>query len=99
MTTLKYLPESFTNLVRILNYDPEEEDLKEIEFNIDTSQWRNSNVLIVPRYCLKHGPDKLYLDKAHWGPAEYPIILINPNQNLRIRQSLYNDNITFELVN
>jgi hypothetical protein len=75
------------------------EDLKEIEFNIDTSQWRNSNVLVVPRYCLKHGLDKLYLDKAgSWGPAEYPIILINPNQTLRIRQSLYNDNITFDLV-
>jgi Ribosomal protein L11 methyltransferase (PrmA) len=74
------------------------DDLKEIVFNIDTKQWQNSNVLIVPRYCLKHESDKLYIDKHSWGEAEYPIILVNPTKNLRITQSLNNNDVIYELV-
>lgn len=52
------------------------------KLTIDTSQWRNSNMLLELRFGLQHDQDRLYLDECrNWG-AEVPWIFVKPKSSL-----------------
>lgn len=72
-------------------------DIEYFELSVDTSSWKNSTVLIVPRMGMKQDNDTLYLDVGHWGPGENPILLVNPQQNLIARHNVRNGLITYSL--
>lgn len=67
------------------------------ELTVDTTEWRNQHVLIVPRMGMKQDTDVLYLDVGHWGPGEDPILLVNPTGDLIVRHNVNNGIITYSL--
>lgn len=67
------------------------------EMEIDTSEWKNQHVLIVPRAGMKQDQDKLYLDTGHWGPTENPVLLVRPTQNIIVKHNVKNGRITYAL--
>lgn len=75
-----------------------ESDLTTIEFIINTHSWHNQYTLLVPRAGMRHNEHVLYLDTGHWGPTQFPVILNNPAQNVKVQHNLLNGNIDFTLV-
>jgi hypothetical protein len=65
--------------------------------NVQTSNWQNKTVLIVPRMGMQQDTDKLYLDTGHWGPGENPILLVNPQKTLVVKHNVRNGLITYSL--
>ena len=59
-------------------------DCRQHELVINTRQWQNQTVLIVPRAGMQHHTSKLYLDTGHWGTTKYPIILHYPQKPLTV---------------
>lgn len=52
------------------------------KLTIDTKNWQHKNILLQPRFGLKHNQDILYLDSCrNWG-AEVPWVFIKPKSNL-----------------
>lgn len=72
-------------------------NIKHFELTVDTSAWRNSTVLLVPRMGMKQDSDTLYLDVGHWGPGENPVLLVNPQQDLVVKHNVRNGLITYSL--
>lgn len=66
-----------------------------VSMSLDTSQWQNCNILLVPRVGLRSGMHSMFLDLGHWGPAENPVLLIKPQQNLTITHSLRSGSIKY----
>jgi hypothetical protein len=73
------------------------DDRKSFTLEVDTKDWRDKTVLIVPRMGMVQDNDRLYLDTGHWGPGENPIILSNPQTNLVVKHSVKNGIITYSL--
>ena len=73
------------------------EDTDYFQLNVPTSHWRNSTVLIVPRFGMKQDDDVLYLDTGHWGPGEDPILLVRPCGTLVVKHNVRNGLITYSL--
>lgn len=73
------------------------DDQAEFELDIDTQQWQNQTVLIVPRMGMQQDTDRLYLDTGHWGPGEDPVLLVNPEGGLVVKHSVTSGKITYEL--
>lgn len=69
----------------------------DFEFTVPTAQWKNSTVLIVPRMGMQQDHNRMYLDTGSWGPAEDPILLVRPEQNLVVKHSIKNSRITYKL--
>jgi hypothetical protein len=64
---------------------------------IDTSAWRNLNLMLEPRFGLQHNHERLYIDDCrNWG-AEIPRIFIKPTSNLLFTQNFDGTNGTFRL--
>jgi hypothetical protein len=80
-----------------VNNCPIDFDQKTIKLHIDTTQYQDQTVLVVPRAGMQHNNNKMYLDTGHWGPAEDPIILHKPNGNLVITHDLTNGKISYKL--
>jgi hypothetical protein len=74
-----------------------DEDRESFTLNVDTKDWRDKTVLIVPRLGMAQDNDRLYLDTGHWGPGENPIILSNPQTNLVVEHSVKTGLITYSL--
>lgn len=72
-------------------------DLKYFELTVNTDQWKDQCVLIVPRMGMKQDNDVLYLDVGHWGPGENPILLVDPQRDLIVRHNVSNGIITYSL--
>lgn len=72
-------------------------DLKEFELVINTADWKDQCVLIVPRMGMKQDKDVLYLDVGHWGPGENPVLLINPQRDVLVKHNVRNGIITYSL--
>ena len=64
---------------------------------INTKDWRDQFVLLVPRTGMQHRKDILYLDTGHWGPAQEPILLIHPQGDLIVTHNLKNGSIKYSL--
>lgn len=73
------------------------DDIEHIKLNVQTSEWKNKTVLIVPRMGMQQDHNKLYLDTGHWGPGENPILLVNPENTLVVKHSVRNGLITYSL--
>ncbi len=71
--------------------------VEDFVLNIDTKDWRDSVVLIVPRMGMEQDADRLYLDTGHWGPAENPILVVNPTGQLQVQHSVQNGIITYSM--
>jgi len=69
----------------------------DFEFTVPTAQWKNSTVLIVPRVGMQQDHDRMYLDTGSWGPAEYPVLLVRPEQNLTVNHTIRTSGITYKL--
>lgn len=67
------------------------------EMTVDTRPWRDQCVLIVPRMGMQQDHDRMYLDNGHWGPAESPVLLIEPQHTLRITHSVTTGHLDYEL--
>lgn len=72
-------------------------DTTHFEMEIDTSEWKNQHVLIVPRAGMKQDQDKLYLDTGCWGPTENPVLLVRPTQNIIVKHNVKSGRITYAL--
>lgn len=77
-------------------HDP---DLTHYELSIDTQDWRNECVLLVPRAGMKQDNDILYLDTGHWGPTENPILLVRPKNDITVMHGVRDGEITYSLKN
>ncbi len=73
------------------------DNLDDIRLNVQTSDWQNKAVLIVPRMGMQQDSDKLYLDTGHWGPGENPVLLVNPQDTLVVKHNVRNGLITYSL--
>jgi hypothetical protein len=80
-----------------VNDRPIDFDQHILELHVDTDQYQDHTVLIVPRAGMQHGNNKMYLDTGHWGPAENPIILHKPKGNLMITHDLHDGKIAYKL--
>ena len=80
-----------------VNNQPIDFDQHMIELHVNTDQYQDQTVLIVPRTGMQHHKNKMYLDTGHWGPTEGPIILHKPKGNLVITHDLHNGKITYKL--
>ena len=80
-----------------VNSRPIDFDQRTLELNINTDQYQDHTVLVVPRAGMQHGNNKMYLDTGHWGPAEDPIILHKPKGNLVVTHDLHNGKISYKL--
>lgn len=74
-----------------------DEDRELFTLDVDTKDWRDKTVLIVPRLGMAQDNDRLYLDTGHWGPGENPIILSNPQTNLVVEHIVKTGLITYSL--
>jgi len=74
-----------------------DEDRESFTLDVDTKDWRDKTVLIVPRLGMAQDNDQLYLDTGHWGPGENPIILSNPQTNLVVEHIVKTGLITYSL--
>jgi hypothetical protein len=72
-----------------------DENKESFVFNVQTDQWRDKTVLLVPRMGMSQDNDRLYLDTGHWGPGENPIILSTPQTNLVVEHSVKTGLITY----
>jgi len=72
-----------------------DEDKESFTLDVDTKDWRDKTVLIVPRLGMAQDNDRLYLDTGHWGPGESPIILSNPHTSLVVEHSVKTGLITY----
>lgn len=60
------------------------------EMIIDTSKWRETNMLLELRFGLEHDRDRLYLDECRsWG-AEVPWLFVKPKSSLIFVQDFKN---------
>jgi hypothetical protein len=80
-----------------INDQPIDFDQRRLELHINTDQYQDQTVLIMPRVGMQHGSDKMYLDTGHWGPTEDPIILHKPTGNLVVTHDLHNGKISYKL--
>jgi hypothetical protein len=80
-----------------VNDQPIDFDQHRLELRINTDQYQDQTVLIMPRVGMQHGSDKMYLDTGHWGPTEDPIILHKPKGNLVVTHDLHNGKISYKL--
>jgi hypothetical protein len=72
-------------------------DMAQFEMTVDTRPWQDQCVLIVPRMGMQQDHDRLYLDTGHWGAAESPVLLIEPQQRLRITHNVTNGHLNYYL--
>jgi hypothetical protein len=80
-----------------VNDRPIDFDQRRLELHINTDQYQDQTVLIVPRAGMQHDNNKMYLDTGHWGPTEDPIILHRPKGNLVVTHNLHNGKISYQL--
>ena len=74
-----------------------DENRKSFTLDVDTKDWCDKTVLIVPRMGMQQDSDRLYLDTGSWGPGKTPIILSNPQTNLVVKHSVKTGLITYSL--
>ena len=74
-----------------------DENTESFVLNVQTKNWQDKTVLIVPRMGMQQDSDKLYLDTGHWGPGENPILLVNPQGTLIVNHNVRNGLITYSL--
>ena len=64
-------------------------------FLVNTSQWADKILLLIPRVGIKHENDMFYLDNANsWGPAGDPVLLVNHTNDVVIKHDFLNGQIT-----
>ena len=90
-----------TKNLSINRRDATGDSINDIDFNaeiqellINTKEWKDQNVLLVPRVLLNHDNNSLILDDGCWGPIQ-PIILIKPQDNIIFSHNLLTGNIKF----
>lgn len=66
-----------------------------IAVTIDTSQYCNHNLLLVPRLGLAHNQHRLTLDTGHWGPAQFPMIAVRPEANITVTHSTVDGSLVY----
>lgn len=71
----------------------------DIKFLVDTTQWKNQILLVVPRTSIGHGNRKLYLDLSTggWGTIENSVIISQPTDFLEVTCSLTGAPFKYEL--
>jgi hypothetical protein len=74
-----------------------DKDRESFTLDIDTKDWCDKTVLIVPRLGMAQDNDRLYLDTGHWGPGENPVLLACPQQRLVVKHSVKTGIITYSL--
>ncbi len=94
-----------TKSVSIMRHDATGTSTNDIDFNvktqellIDTKDWANQNVLLVPRVQLNHDNISMTLDDGCWGPIQ-PVILIKPQHSVTFSHSLFTGNNKFNYNN
>jgi hypothetical protein len=85
---------SISDSYKIKNHD---DSINEIDLEISTKCYKNSILLVVPRCGMQQDHNKLYLDSGAWGQADYPILLVNPTTNLKIKHDLHNGRFQYFL--
>lgn len=65
---------------------------------IDTTEWRNQNVLVVPRFGLKDGQAEMMIDTGHWGFLKSPILLVRPTADLFVTHDLHTGAVDYNLL-
>ena len=69
------------------------------ELVIDTANWREQTILLVPRFKMANGDTKMILDDAcHWGFMRSPILLVNPTSDLLVTHNLHHGELTYKLI-
>jgi hypothetical protein len=69
--------------------------LKSFSITVNTEQWKNKSVILVPRAGMKHGDFKLMLDTGHWGATLSPLVLVRPDDGICITHNFYHGAITY----
>lgn len=58
------------------------------QLTIDTTDWSDKIVLLVPRGGMRHQNRQMFIDSGHWGPTPPPVLLVNPTSNVVITHEL-----------
>lgn len=61
-------------------------DSTDITLTVDTREWVDSIMLLIPRVGTQHGKHQMFLDKGTWG-ALSPMLVIDANKNIKINHS------------
>lgn len=80
-----------------INTDPIDFNQPTYKFCIDTTDWQDKTVLIMPRAGMQHGQDKMHLDTGHWGTTKDPIILHRPTGALMVTHNLHTGKISYTI--
>ncbi len=74
-------------------------NMLEQDFTVDTTQWEDKLVILIPRVGMKYNGKVLYLEDAEgWGPANDPVILAKPTGKLKINHNFTNGKITIKNI-
>ena len=65
---------------------------------IDTSGWKDQIILVVPRFDMIDGDEKMTLDTGHWCFMTAPVLVVNPTSDLEVTHDLYSGKITYNLL-
>ena len=94
-----------TKSVSIMRHDATGTSTNDIDFNvktqeliIDTKDWADQNVLLVPRVQLNHNNSSLTLDNGCWGGI-HPVILVKPQHSVTFSHNLLTGNNKFNYNN
>jgi len=66
------------------------ESMSVCEMIVDTSHWKDKNMLLQPRFGLRHDQQRLYLDECRGWGAEVPWLFLKPKSSLLFVQNFKN---------
>lgn len=67
-----------------------------LTINVPTENWRDKNLIIIPRSGMKQDNNKIYLDTGSWGDNDH-ILLVKPQTPLVVTHNVRNGIITYSL--
>lgn len=90
--------------VKLIKNDALGQSITDIDFAalyedliIDTKDWEEQNLLLVPRVLMKHDNLSMWLDAGCWGPMN-PIIAIHPKSHIKFKHDLLDGKVTYNYI-
>jgi hypothetical protein len=68
---------------------------QQLQLTVDTTSWRDSSVILVPRAGMQHNSHRLMLDTGHWGLTLDPVVVTRPLNNITITHNFYHGSILY----
>lgn len=90
--------------VKLIKTDALGKSIADIDFKalyenlvIDTEDWKEQNLLLVPRVLLNHDNLSMWLDNSCWGPMN-PVIAIKPKSRIEFKHDLLDGKVTYNYI-